>query len=63
MGSLSEITSSNSFQVLPSNFIHLFDGVGKAILEDTWPSIVRWLKKHPIAAPQYVEARAIERMH
>ncbi len=36
---------------------------GKTVLENTWPSIVRWLGEPPIVAPQHVKAYAIERMH
>ena len=35
--------------------------MGKAVLTDTWPSIVRWLRETPIVAPQLGEGCAIER--
>jgi len=37
--------------------------MGKVVLEDIWPSIVRWLKEPPSIAPQHAGARAIERTH
>ena len=45
----------------PCRHIGLF--MGKAILEDVWPKIVRWLGELPIVAPEHWDAQAVERMH
>jgi len=37
--------------------------MGKVVLEDIWPSIVRWLEETPSIAPQRAGAHAIERTH
>lgn len=37
--------------------------MGKAILEETWPDIVRWLEEAPMDATEHVEAHAIEHVY
>ncbi len=40
---------------VPSRHVGLF--MGKAVLEDTWPKIVRWIGEQPVAAAGHAEAR------
>ena len=47
--------------VAPCRHVCLF--IGKRTLEDTWPSIVRWIREPPITVPEHAEARMIERVH
>ncbi len=47
--------------IVPCRHVGLF--MGKTILEETWPSIVRWLEEPLTDAAEHVEAHAIERMH
>ena len=47
--------------VAPCRHVCLF--IGKRTLEDTWPSIARWIREPPITVPEHAEARMIQRVH
>jgi len=45
----------------PCRHLGLF--MGKRILRDVWPSVVRWLTAPPLFKPERVQAQAVERAH